>query len=95
MPEHQIELGFLELMAPNFEDALLKIARRGPAAVTVVPLFLAPGGHLRADLPKLISAGANRHPELQLRQLPPLGDSQEVLEAIAAWIVAAQALYAR
>jgi len=52
----------------------------------VAPLFLAQGGHLREDIPNLIAAARKRHPELEFRQLPALGDAPGVLEAIAAWI---------
>lgn len=86
LPAHRIELAFLESMPPSFAEAVARIAAGGGGHVTVVPLFLAQGGHLREDIPNLIAGARKRHPELEFRQLPPLGEAPEVLEAIAAWI---------
>ena len=90
LPGQQVELAFLEGMTPAFAEAIDRIAGEGSATVTVVPLFLAQGGHLREDLPKLIAAAHDRHPDLAFRQLPSLGEVPDVLEAIAAWIAEAQ-----
>lgn len=86
LPGHRIELAFLESMPPTFEEAVARIAAVGKVHVTVAPLFLAQGGHLRQDIPNMIAGARKRHPELEFRQLPPLGEVPEVLEAIAAWI---------
>ena len=88
LPGHGIELAFLESMTPTFDDAVARISTGGKTMVTVVPLFLAQGGHLREDIPKLVAAAASRHPDLEFSQLPALGDAPGVLEAIAAWICA-------
>jgi len=86
LPEHHIELAFLELMPPTFDEAIARIAAGGKVHVSVVPLFLAQGGHLREDIPNLITGARKHHPGLEFRLLPPLGDAPEVLEAVAAWI---------
>jgi sirohydrochlorin cobaltochelatase len=90
LPGHRLELAFLESMRPTFDEAADDIAASGKGVVTVVPLFLAQGGHLREDIPNLISAARRRHPELEFRLLPPLGDAPDVLNAIAAWIAQSQ-----
>lgn len=95
LPEHRIELAFLESMPPTFEEAVAGIAAGGNADVAVVPLLLAQGGHLREDIPNLIARARKRHPGLEFRQLPPLGDAPGVLEAIAAWIQDSQSSEAR
>ena len=86
LPEHRVQLAFLEATRPNFDEAVARIAEHGDAEVTVVPLFLAQGGHLRQDIPSLIDSARVRHPGLAFKQLPALGDAPEVLEAIASWI---------
>jgi len=83
---HVLVAGFLESMPPTFAEAVAGIAAGGESHVAVVPLFLAQGGHLREDIPNLIAGARKRHPELEFRQLPPLGEAPEVLEAIADWI---------
>ena len=86
LPGHQIELAYLESTPPTFSEAVARIAAVGEGHVTVAPLFLAQGGHLREDIPNLIAVARKRHPGLEFRQLPPLGDAPGVLEAVAAWI---------
>ena len=90
LPGQRIELSFLERMHPTFDEAADAIAASHNGVVSVVPLFLAPGGHVRGDLPALISAARARHPRLDFRLLPSLGDSPDVIEAIAAWIARTQ-----
>jgi sirohydrochlorin cobaltochelatase len=53
-PEYPIELAFLELMEPTLEEAIRSLADRGASAITVFPLFMAQGGHLKDDLPKIL-----------------------------------------
>ena len=95
LPGRHIELAFLESMPPTFEEAAARIAGAGKVQVIVAPLFLGQGGHLREDIPNRIALACKRHPGLEFRQLPPLGDAPGVLEAIAAWIQDSQSPEAR
>ena len=51
MPEALIEAAFLEHMTPTLEDAASDLVARGATELSVVPVFIANGGHLREDLP--------------------------------------------
>lgn len=86
LPATPIELAFLELAPPTFDEALARLARRGAARVTVVPLFLGRGRHLGRDVASLLARAKKRHPDVALEALPALGDAPAVLEAIAGWI---------
>ncbi len=55
-PEYPIELAYLELMSPTLEEAIQSVVREGALAVTVFPLFMAQGGHLKQDLPRILDA---------------------------------------
>ena len=90
LPGTPVELAFLELAVPAFDGALARLARRGAARVTVVPLFLGRGRHLRRDVASLLAGAKKRHPGVALEALPALGDAPAVLEAIAAWIADSQ-----
>ena len=48
-----VELAFLELAEPTFEDAVKKLKEAGVLSIKVLPLFLAPGKHVREDVPTL------------------------------------------
>lgn len=48
-------LAYLEFCSPTLSEAALAVARAGASQVVVVPMFLAAGGHLRADVPEAIA----------------------------------------
>jgi sirohydrochlorin cobaltochelatase len=87
-PELTVELAFLEIMQPSLEACIAQLASSGHRRVTVAPLFLAQGGHLKQDLPRLLSDLAGRHPAVEIGLLPPIGEVAELLDAIAAWLAA-------
>ena len=87
-PGKIVELAFLERMKPSFNDVVAGLHARGVRHITIAPIFLAIGGHMRKDLPKLISDTQLRT-GIAFRVLPPLGEVDTLLEAIAAWVLAA------
>ena len=42
-----MELAFLEMMQPALGDCVARLVRDGHTRITVAPLFLAQGGHLK------------------------------------------------
>ncbi|NOV25170.1 cobalamin biosynthesis protein CbiX [Cupriavidus necator] len=88
LPGCDVRLAFLELMSPLLPDALAELAARGVAEVTVVPVFFGQGGHIRRDLPALIDQCRQAHPGLRIDCAAAVGESDAVLEAIAAYCVA-------
>jgi sirohydrochlorin cobaltochelatase len=86
-PEYPIELAYLELMPPTLEEAIASLVERGAPAITVFPLFMAQGGHLKQDLPRILEAIRASHPRIPIALEPAIGEVPEILEAIAAWIL--------
>ena len=82
-----VELAFLELMTPGLGDCVDRLAAAGHDHITVAPLFLSMGGHLREDLPRLIEGIRARHRHLEIEVLTPIGEIPALLDAIAAWLV--------
>ena len=87
-PGWQVSLAYLELMTPNLAEAVAAQIEAGASHVTVAPLFLGPGGHLRHDFPILMNELRTRYPNVGFNTLPALGESEALLAAIAAWLVA-------
>ncbi|MDQ0142104.1 sirohydrochlorin chelatase [Cupriavidus necator] len=87
LPGCDVRLAFLELMAPLLPDALAELAARGVAEVTVVPVFFGQGGHIRRDLPALLDQCRQVHPGLRIHCAAAVGESDAVLDAIAAYCV--------
>jgi sirohydrochlorin cobaltochelatase len=86
-PDLSVEVAFLESMAPQLGDCIAKLAAGGHRRVVVAPVFLALGGHLKHDLPRLVAGIRERHPGLAIELLPPIGEVPELLQAIAGWLV--------
>jgi sirohydrochlorin cobaltochelatase len=85
-PNQRCELAFLELMQPSLSDVIEQCTSDNATTLTIAPLFMAAGGHLKNDLPKLIDQIRERHPSLSVRVLPPIGDVPEITNAIASWL---------
>ncbi len=86
-PDLTVELAFLELMQPPLGDCVARLAHDGHKRITVAPLFLAQGGHLKQDLPKLLKELVASHPGVEIQVLAPIGEVTELLDAIADWLV--------
>ena len=82
-PGLRSELAFLELMQPSIGDCIAKLAAEGFDQVTVIPLFLAAGRHLREDLPALIKPIQAAHPDSIITVMPAIGEMPEIQAAIA------------
>jgi len=90
-PGTAVELAFLESMEPPLADAVAKLVKSGHRHITVAPLFLAQGGHLKHDLPKILDAIRADHRGTEITLLPAIGDVAAILDAIAGWLVGATA----
>jgi sirohydrochlorin cobaltochelatase len=82
----RVELAYLEIMKPTLQEAVNSLAAEGVKDVTVVPLFLAQGKHLKQELPAMISLLMRNHAGMELRVTPALGEEPEILSAITAWV---------
>ncbi|MBK8325218.1 MAG: CbiX/SirB N-terminal domain-containing protein [Betaproteobacteria bacterium] len=86
-PEFPVELAFLERMEPTLEGAVDTLATRGVSAITVFPIFMAQGGHLKHDLPRMIEAIRAKHPRVPIALASAVGEVPEIVEAIADWVL--------
>ena len=86
-PEYPIEVAYLEHMAPSLEDAIDALCTQGASAIIVFPLFMAQGGHLKQDLPKILDAIRAGHPHVPIALESAIGEVPEVLSAISNWIL--------
>lgn len=87
LPDTAVELAFLERMTPDLPTAVARVAQAGVTRVTVIPLFLGAGGHVKEDLAALIQELGRKHPTLQFYVTSPIGEDDELVAAIAGWVV--------
>jgi sirohydrochlorin cobaltochelatase len=86
-PEYPIALAYLEIMSPTLEESIAALAVEGASSITVFPLFMAQGGHLKEDLPRILEAIRASHPHVPIALESAVGEVPEILDAIAAWIL--------
>jgi sirohydrochlorin cobaltochelatase len=84
-----VRLAYLELMTPDLPSAAAELAADGCDAVTVLPLFLGAGGHVRRDLPAILDELRRSHPGVTWQQEPPVGELPSVIDAMASAAIAA------
>ncbi len=85
-PGVPVELAFLELMQPSLDEAIADLAARGIKNISVIPLFMAQGGHLKQDLPLKLAEIRKHHPAISFKISQPIGEVKGILSAIANWI---------
>jgi sirohydrochlorin cobaltochelatase len=87
-----VTLAFLEFMSPDLLTAGRDLAGQGCTEVSVVPLFLGAGGHVRKDLPRLLGELAAAHPEVNWTLRAAVGETELLIQALAdaAWMLATQ-----
>lgn len=88
LPELPVCCGYLELMQPSFDEAVDHLVASGATRIQVVPIFMAAGGHVKQDLPRMADAAAARHAGLQISLSAPVGESEAVLGAMADFALA-------
>lgn len=82
-PGVQVRLAYLELMTPDLVAAGTELAAAGCDHITVLPLFLGAGGHVKRDLPLLVDALRAAHPGVHWQLEPPVGELPSIIDAIA------------
>lgn len=82
-PHTPVRVAFMEFLSPTLDEAVDALVAEGCAELTVVPVFLAQGGHLKRDVPQLVAAAGARHPQARLRLVTAAGEADGVIEAIA------------
>lgn len=85
-PALLVELAFLEMMAPDLASTIGQLAAAGKSRITVAPLFMAQGAHLKRDLAQLLSDARKAHPAIEIVLLDAAGEAEPVQDAITAWI---------
>ena len=79
----RVELAFLEFMTPSLGDCARALVGEGYTAVAIVPMFIAQGGHLKNDVPKLLDELRQSFPDVRFVLSPPVGQAEAIVQAMA------------
>lgn len=80
-----VQVAFLEHMEPDLATAIGRLAAKGVERVTLLPVFMGRGGHLKRDLPDIVARACDAHPGVIVRTTQALGEIDALLEAVAGW----------
>lgn len=86
-PATPVTIAYLELMQPNLADVVAELVKNDVLHLTLIPLFLARGGHLKKDLPHLIASIQQQYPAVKFHLSPAIGEEAAILNSIAQWVV--------
>lgn len=94
-PELRVELAFLELLTPGLLDSAESLLAEGFARIVVLPMFIAQGGHVKVDVPRLIDELRERNPQASIEMSGAVGEAESVVQAMAAHVLALAAAEGR
>ncbi|HKU85888.1 MAG TPA: CbiX/SirB N-terminal domain-containing protein [Casimicrobiaceae bacterium] len=80
-----VALAFLEHGTPDLAEAAAAMAAEGVRRIRIVPMFFGRGGHLREDFPRQLEAARARAPQVAFEATEAAGESEQVLDALAAF----------
>jgi sirohydrochlorin cobaltochelatase len=85
-PATPVHVAYLELMHPSLSVLIAELAQQGVQHLTLIPLFMARGGHLKQDLPRLLGEIYQQHPQIRFHLSPAIGEVEPILQGISAWV---------
>jgi sirohydrochlorin cobaltochelatase len=88
LPDVAVRASFLKGLEPDIYTVADGLIRSGVTRITVVPVFLAMGGHSANDFPAMAGQLSSTHPDVEFRWAEALGSWEEVIEAMASAIAA-------
>jgi len=78
-----VAFGFLDYVQPSIETGLDGLRDRSISTVVLAPAMLGTGNHLRNDIPQIIEAYLDRHPDMDIRMIDPIANDDELIAAAA------------
>ena len=82
-PGASVACAYLEHAQPDLDQAVGTLVRQGAQVVVIVPMFLGVGQHVRNDLPELLRAQQQRHPDVRIELRPAIGEDARVIGLLA------------
>jgi sirohydrochlorin cobaltochelatase len=74
---------FLELAEPSISAGFERCVEAGAQEIAALPLFLGPGRHQKRDVPALLAAAQQRHPQVRLGYGTPVGPHDALVDALS------------
>jgi len=83
LPHCVVRCAYLELCPPDVAQTVAELAAAAVTRITLLPLFLGAGRHVREDLPRQVQVLAASYPHVQLHLCPPVGEDERLIALLA------------
>ncbi len=87
LPTLRIALAFLEMQPPTLAESAQALIDEGYARIIIVPMFMAQGGHLKSDVPRLVDELRAANPALRFDLVAAIGEAESVVQAMATHVL--------
>lgn len=77
-----VEGAHMEIVEPTVEQGFARCVELGASLIVAHPFMLAPGRHVREDLPRLVAQAASSHEGVGFVVAAPLGSHEGVISAV-------------
>ena len=64
---------FLQFAEPLLEQVIEQMAQKKVTTLVIFPFFIGSGAHITSDIPELVAAARQNHPEITIRTTRHLG----------------------
>lgn len=78
-----VEICYMSLMGPTFDEALKTCVEKGARRVIVIPYFLHLGVHMLEDIPQMMRESAANHPDTVVIFGKHLGYDHALVDLVA------------
>ena len=82
-PDLPVRCAYLELCPPNLATACAELIAVGAKSISITPMFLGVGRHVREDLPQLLQALRSQHPAVRFTLQTAIGEHPDILDLMA------------
>ncbi len=82
-PQAQVRCAYLELATPDLPTSVAELVAMGVDSITVAPLLLGVGKHVREDLARLMARLRTDYPNLQICLRPAMGEETQIIQLMA------------
>ena len=72
--EKNVYLSYMEFASPAFQEAVKNAVSNGAKKIKALPLFMAGGAHVDADIPPMVARARQEFPDVKIELLPPIGE---------------------
>lgn len=82
-PTVLVRCAYFELTAPDLAAAVAELIAQDARVISIWPMFLGVGRHVREDLPRLLDQLRADHPDIVFHLEPAIADHPSVLDTMA------------